>query len=202
MVSPFVSSSFNNIVPRSLKNYRKKKVINKLERSTRDSNSKLVDSLYNSNFDTPQCASIILKPALDINTILNTNVDNNSNKKIEKVELKYITNNKDPTEITTNEVSSSGLFNNETIISQNKTNNTKIAKSSSFFISQFANSPSKKNDSSATIRDLHLKTDLENEKDSIERGKCTSVESLPTKSFERNIQRSRQDFNPSRTKVN
>ena len=66
----------------------------------------------------------------------------------------------------------------------------------------FANTPSKKDVICANIRDLHLKTDLENEKYSIDRGKCTSVESLPKKSFEEIIQRRRQEFNPSNTKVN
>ena len=49
----------------------------------------------------------------------------------------------------------------------------------------FANTLSKKYDSCATIRDLYLKTDLENERDSIESGKCTSIESLPTKAFKK-----------------
>ena len=49
----------------------------------------------------------------------------------------------------------------------------------------FANTPSKKYDSSATIRDLYLKSDLENEKYSIESEKCTSIESLPTKAFKK-----------------
>ena len=120
-----------------------------------------------------------MKPALDINTILNTNVDNKSKKMIEKNELEYITNNKDRAAITTNQVSRSGLFNKEIILSQNKINNTKIAKLSPFFISQFANTPSNKDDISANIRDWHLKTDLENENNYIDRGKCPFVESLP-----------------------
>ena len=67
MVSRFVPSSLNTIVPRSLKNYRMKEVINKFERIKRDSNSNPVDSSCNSNIDTPKCTLIILKPALDIN---------------------------------------------------------------------------------------------------------------------------------------
>ena len=55
MVSPFVTSSINNIVPWSLKKHRKKEVINKLERRKRNLNSKPVDSLYNTNIDTPKC---------------------------------------------------------------------------------------------------------------------------------------------------
>ena len=55
MVSPFVTSSSNNIVPRPLKKYRKKEVINKLERRKSNLNSKPVDSLYNTNIDTPKC---------------------------------------------------------------------------------------------------------------------------------------------------
>ena len=102
MVSPFVTSSSNNIVPRPLKKYRKKEVINKLERRKRNLNSKPVDSLYNMNIDTQKCNSIILNPALEIKRTLNSNVDNNNNKVIVKKELEYITNYKDPVEITTN----------------------------------------------------------------------------------------------------
>ena len=102
-------------------------LINKFERSKRDSNSKPVDSLYNTNIDTPKCNSIILSPVLEIKTILNSNVDNNNNnnnKVIVKKELAYITNYKDPVEITTNEISRNGLLNKERMFSQNKTNNT------------------------------------------------------------------------------
>ena len=132
MVSLFFSSSLNNIVPRSLNNYRKKEVIRKFERSKRNSNSKPVDSSYNSNIDAPKFTSTIFKSALDINTVLNTSIDNNSNKMIEKQELEYITNNIDPVAITTNEDSRSGLYNKKRMFSQNKINNTKIAKLSPF----------------------------------------------------------------------
>ena len=47
---------------------------------------------------------------------------------------------------------------------------------------------------------MHLKTNLENEQDSVDRRKYTSVKSLPRNLFEENIQRSRQEFNPSHTK--
>ena len=67
MVSPLVPSFLNCILPQSLTNYRMKEVINKFEKSKRDSNSKPVDSSYSSNIDSPKCTSIILKPALDIN---------------------------------------------------------------------------------------------------------------------------------------
>ena len=66
----------------------------------------------------------------------------------------------------------------------------------------FASTPSNKDDINANIRYWHLKTHLENKNNYIDRGKCTSVESLHKKSFEENIQRSRQEFNPSHTKVN
>ena len=132
MVSLFVSSSLNNIVPRSLNNYRKKELIRNFERSKRNSNSKPVDSSYNSNIDAPKFTSTIFKSALDINTVLNTSIDNNSNKMIEKQELEYITNNIDPVAITTNEDSRSGLYNKKRMFSQNKINNTKIAKLSPF----------------------------------------------------------------------
>ena len=79
-----------------------------------------------------------MNPALEIKTILHSNVDNNN--KVKK-ELAHIINYKDPVEITTHEVSHSGLLNKERIFPQNKTNNTKTAKLSSFFISQFANTP-------------------------------------------------------------
>ena len=100
-----------------------------------------------------------MNPGLEIKTILNSNVDNHNNKVIVKKELAYITNNKDQVEITTNEVSRSGLLNKERMFSQNKTNNTKTAKLSPLFISQFANNPSKKDDISANIRDSNLRTD-------------------------------------------
>ena len=87
------------------------------------------------------------------------------------------------------------------MLSQNKINHTKTAKLSPLFISQIANNPSKKEDISANIRDSNLRTDLGNEQDSIDRRKCISVKSLTKHSFEENFQRSRQEFNPSHTKV-
>ena len=92
----------------SLSCIRKKEVINKLERRKSNLNSKPVDSLYNTNIDTPKCDLIILIPALEIKTILNSNVDNNNNKVIVKKELAYITNYKDQVEITTNKISRIG----------------------------------------------------------------------------------------------
>ena len=64
-----------------------------------------------------------------------------------------------------------------------------------------ANTTSKQDDISANIRDLHLKTDLENEQDSIDRRKYTSIKSLLKNAFEENIERSRQDFNLNHTNV-
>ena len=46
-----------------------------------------------------------------------------------------------------------------------------------------------------------MRTDLENKQDSIDRRKCISVKSLTKNSFEKHFQRSRQEFNPSNTKV-
>ena len=142
-----------------------------------------------------------MNPALEIKTILNSNVDNNNNKVIVKKELAYITNNSDPVEITTNEVSRGGLLNKERMFSQNKTNNTKTTTLSPLFLSPFVNNPSNKDESSANIRNSHLRTDLENEQDSIDRRKCISVKSLTKNSLKENIQRSRQVFNPSHTKM-
>ena len=73
-----------------------------------------------------------MKPALDINTILNTNVDNNSNKVIEKKELEYITNNKDTT------IQSSITYNNIKY-EQSKTNTNTNSMVSSFDTSSINN---------------------------------------------------------------
>ena len=142
-----------------------------------------------------------MNPSLEIKTILNSNVDNNNNKVIVNKELAYITNYKDPVEITTNEIIRSGLLNKERMLSQNKTNHTKTAKLSPLFISQIANTPAKKDDISANIRDSNLRTDLGNEQDSIDRRKCISAKSLSKNLFEESYQRSRQEYNPSHTKV-
>ena len=110
MVSPLVPSFLNCILPQSLTNYRMKEVINKFEKSKRDSNSKPVDSSYSSNIDSPKCTSIILKSNLDINnndqninnyTILVTKTDENINKEDRMLEtsVKHCKINKNIDEI-------------------------------------------------------------------------------------------------------
>ena len=93
------------------------------------------------------------------------------------------------------------MLNKESILSQNKTNQTKTAKLSPLFISQIANTPAKKDDISANIRDSNLRTDLGNEQDSIDRRECISAKSLSKHLFEESYQQSRQEYYPSHTKV-